>query len=563
MQHALAWFLFGFSSLAGAGEGDAWSERVTWRAYDGFYASGVHATLMPDGRILFIGFERDTEDPLAATQIRRSAWIQTPSPAGSVLPAEIVIENLTQPVEYDFTFVGYTGRCALGPGKFTCLTFGSDDLFCSGQTLTADGDYFSVGGTRALYHLSSGETDVIGIPYATRFDGTDWTRLTAEMTSIGSSGQTGRWYPSVMRLHDGRLLVMSGYDVVLPVPALNISVELYDPGADAWTELSPHGASPFEIFNPDYTHPMLLPEPVGAYDVVMFGQDGLPVLFDVDATPHWFLSSQERPESGLPDATPNVGASTVMLPIRVADGEWGYSNGSVLLAGGTHLSTHQESIDVYDTVQDAWLPRRSMGVPRHHPSTTILPDGRILVVAGHSLAGEPELRQATYVDPAEGFTVSLGEAVSGEVRGYHTTALLLPDGRVLVGGGRDLDTLLSGEKSHFRYLSPDYVFEQRPSILSAPDTLRFDRAFTLVTGGRRPVEFALVSLGSMTHSMDFNQRYVELKPDKLRVATPAEGPHAVRVRAPRDGRVAPPGYYMLFVLDAARTPSEAKIVRLE
>ncbi len=198
----------------------------------------------------------------------------------------------------------------------------------------------------------------------------------------------------------------------------------------------------------------------------------------------------------------------------------------------------------------------------------LLPDGRILVVAGHSDSGHPGQKQAGYVDPANGFAHALGASSTPEFRGYHTVTLLLPDGSVLVGGGRDLDLVGSLEKPDFRYLYPDYLFANRPAILTAPPVVRLGATFTVKTAGKKPNEFVLLGLGSMTHSFDFNQRYVELERTRFQRASidhvpPAPGIHATTLRAPADARVAPPGHYLLFVLDLNRIPSAGAIVRLQ
>jgi len=68
-------------------------------------------------------------------------------------------------------------------------------------------------------------------------------------------------------------------------------------------------------------------------------------------------------------------------------------------------------------------------------------------------------------------------------------------------------------------------------------------------------EVVLMGLGSMTHAFDMNQRYIQL-------ATPGQSASAVEVTGPADIQTAPPGYYMLFVLNESRVPSVARFVRV-
>src|SRR6185503_955130 len=114
---------------------------------------------------------------------------------------------------------------------------------------------------------------------------------------------------------------------------------------------------------------------------------------------------------------------------------------------------------------DAWRPSIALHGARGHPSTVLLPDGRILVLAGWNEDPNPvkQVGFAEYIDPRNDFALTQGSAYMPETRGYHSVSVLLPDGRVLVGSG-NVAGADGRERSDFRYYYPDYMFKPRPQI---------------------------------------------------------------------------------------------------
>ncbi|HVN50523.1 MAG TPA: galactose oxidase early set domain-containing protein, partial [Acidimicrobiales bacterium] len=316
-------------------------------------------------------------------------------------------------------------------------------------------------------------------------------------------------------------------------------------------------SAPPQIVNRDYTHVFVLPYTTGRYDILMFGEQSMPI--ETSTTDLGALSVIPVGRPGYNGVGTNWGTSSTMLPILVDNGAWGYDNGSVLLASGNQSSVFEHNAAVFDPVSGKWLGSIDLVVPRQHPDAVDLPDGRILLINGHDIGGDGRVQQAEYVDPARHFSPSLGATSEGQVRGYHSIALLLPDGRVLVGGGRDQDTTSSLEKPTYQYYYPDYMTKPRPAITSAPSALAYGSLFGVTSTGPTPAAVVLVALGSQTHSFDEDQRYVQLPVGRV---TTSSGTSTVIAGSPTNAHVAPPGYYMLFVLDANRVPSVATIVHV-
>ncbi len=522
---------------------DAWSPEIVFRNPDGTYAAPWHASLMPDGRVLFIGVERETFEPGVPTEgtvTTPNAFTMRPGPPA--FPGEVVVDELAQPV----------AASGLRVDSFTVF----DSLDCSGHALLADGRLLTVGGTRG-FEADGGGLTITGLPTATTYDGSTWRRLEAEVGAPGKSGRAGRWYPTVTKLADGRMLVTGGFDSVTPDALPNLSTEVFDPGTDTFVADSAFGQTPFDVYASDYPHVFTVPYAAAPVDVMMIGETGVPLLHKVGEPTNWDLTGLARPGSR-PIEFPNHGATAAMLPLRVENGRWGYANGSVLVAGGAHGSTANHSADVFDPIARQWLPRVDLQVGRHHGTAVVLPDSRMLVVAGHEEHGDGT-RRAQYVDPASGFAAAIGASDGVEMRGYHNVALLLPDGRVLVGGGRDRVVGTSGEKASFRYYYPWYMFTERPRVVEAPTEVAYGRPFSVVTAGPEATEFVLLALGSVTHSFDQNQRSVQLR---VMTSTDARGRRTSTVVAPPDGATAPPGHYMLVAVTGGRVPSEATIIRV-
>src|SRR5690606_30740671 len=208
----------------------------------------------------------------------------------------------------------------------------------------------------------------------------------------------------------------------------------------------------------------------------------------------------------------------------------------------------------------------SMSVARRQVNATLLADGTVLATGGTNSAGfnasptDSRVLDAERWDPATEQWTPL--ARMSHHRLYHSTALLLPDGRVLsVGSG---EPPASGHFNDFtaEVFSPPYLFKPdgtpaaRPEITMAPSNVSYGQQFTVESPQAQGIVRATwIRLSSVTHSFNQNQRM-------NRLGTSVAGPTTVSVTAPAGPTHAPPGHYMLFLVDANGVPSVAKIVQI-
>ena len=176
--------------------------------------------------------------------------------------------------------------------------------------------------------------------------------------------------------------------------------------------------------------------------------------------------------------------------------------------------------------------------------------GGVGIRNGDQWQADPEQRQVDLWDPATGTWHSA--QLRTKPAPYHSTALLLPDGRVIsagddANGGIDRDTA--------EIYEPPYLFKgPRPRITTGPNNIRYGTTVNVGTPDADVTGAALVALGATTHAVDMNQRYI-----RLNLASRAGG---VTLTAPPTPEIATPGYYMLFLLNSKGVPSMARFIRL-
>lgn len=215
--------------------------------------------------------------------------------------------------------------------------------------------------------------------------------------------------------------------------------------------------------------------------------------------------------------------------------------------------------------QPAFAPGVPMSLPRMHLNAVLLPDHTVFV-SGGALAREERVvarLQSEIYDPATD-TWRIGAAAS-VVRLYHSIALLLPDGRVITAGGNPppygqqvaWEPPDPNEELRLEVYSPPYLFAgPRPIINAAPAEWAYGQNVVIGTPQAGEIKWAsIIRPGVTTHSFDNSQRLVDLT-----IQAQANG--QLHVATPDQPTLAPPGWYMLFIVDHGGVPSIASWIHL-
>ncbi len=457
-------------------------------------------------------------------------------------------------------------------------------LYCSGQIPLVDGRVLYVAGTDYPRVLPI-STPEYGLDYARVFDPATetFTRISAPMKGGQAQSPGMKWYPTNRMLPDGRVLIMGGYhwSVGGPGNKENRSLEIFDPAvwdadpkADPFTVLSQPGDIPAAInaAGRAYTHVFLLPKPVPAAKggglartVELIGSQGEMWLYNHEPGPSAAARIIRMPHAGLPNpsgADKAEGSTSVMLP-----------DGRAMIMSGGRDGPGSAVAHFYDPYEDKW-DDLDLGIGRNFSTATWLPNGTVLLLNGYtSEAGSPwalenapggadGVRRPQIIDPFKKTVHNEEPWPEPTARGYHSVVLLLKDGRVLIGGGKDNSHDTGCEKNEARIYSPPYLAAgPRPAITNVKEGQQI-----VVGGAPIKIEFSgsvraergvvLMASGAMTHSYNQNQRYVPLSV----VSGPDAG--SVMVAPPATLNEAPPGEYLLHIVSTEGAPSVGVYVRV-
>jgi hypothetical protein len=517
-------------------------------------------TVLPDGRVLVAGgTQRYEKLDGAVTNAAGAMRVRNESPtSGRDLPAGtefVAPSGQKYRSDEDLTLPPATKT---GSGAHTTVTASEKKVFVEAEqpgpaAVDGDRDKYAISGldpadARNVYGegepMTLDKQDYQGTDQAYTFDPDTqrWTRL-PDMNEA-------RWYPTLTPLHDGRVLTMAGLDDVGQV--LNGQTEEFDPSSNTWidrpedTHYFPTFPAVFETENPD--------------QMVYTGSNAGYGPSDKGRVPgFWNLDDNAfTPIPGLRDpALMETSGSGWLGPVQ--DQRLAVVGGGGV--GESPISTAR--IDLLDLKDRSphFTPGPDLAQPTRYPNLVDLPDDSMLITNGsldYRGKGASNNHLAYTLDPTTNQLTPMADPAVG--RDYHTEALLLPDGRVLVAGSDPLfddakNTIPGTFEQRLEIFTPPYLEKglPRPTITSAPRAMDRGQTVDIPTPDAAHVAKArLVRTSTATHVTTVDMRDVALPMQRT--------PDGVSVTVPRESTIVPPGQYMLFLDSDRGVPSVAKIV---
>lgn len=430
------------------------------------------------------------------------------------------------------------------------------DSWCSSGQFLSDGTLINTGGD------FDGYTKIRRFVPCPSGGSCDWEELTDVKLA------EGRWYATNQLLPDGRMIVIGGRN--------QFTAEFVPASSTGPIEL------PFLTQTLDRQMDNLYPY------VHLLPDGNLFIFANVDAILYDYVRGEvvrNYPKlPGNPRNYPSAGSS-VMLAL---EGGEGYATAEIVVCGGAEYGTFMtEDVGatasgscgrITATAEAPSWGMESMPFVRVMGDMVMLPTGDVMIIngaqagsQGFELATEPCLNPVLYQPAAVDGLRFMVLTPSTTPRMYHSTANLLPDGRLLLAGSNPhyfynfsglLPTQLRLEAFSPEYLGPSLA-SLRPLVLGAPELLTYGADFDVHFSVPLPltgiVEVNLASAPFVTHSFSQGQRLL-----KLVVSAPTsgdKGTYVTSATAPPSPLVAPPSYYMLFLVNQG-IPSAAVWVQL-
>ena len=407
------------------------------------------------------------------------------------------------------------------------ITETQHDMFCPGTVMLPDGRILVNGG---------GSTVTSTSVYDFRTD--TWTRI--------ENMNLRRWYNTSTTLADGRVLTWGGS----AISDHTGNMEIYEDGV-GWTEIQNSDIAVYKGSGDQTSwHPQMFQAPNGKVFIAGPGENMY--WADVDATGEVLDFAGVRGTD-----TYSQHGSYVM-----------YDVGKILKFGGADREANNGVVTdkayIIDITGETPVVTEtgSLNIKRKFLNGLVLPDGRVMAIGGNTSG-------AKFSDFGTVYSAEVWDPATGEwsvmdsmdiPRNYHSIALLQADGTVFAAGG---GLTGGGPADHpdAQVFSPDYLFNEDGSLADRPDIQTVDQATygeqinVQVTDGQEITKFHLVRMSTVTHSVNTDQRLIPLE-------FTANGVGEYLLDLPASGNIAPPGFYMLYALNADGVPSEAAVMQL-
>jgi hypothetical protein len=466
----------------------------------------ISASLLPDGKVLIVaGSENDAKNnSVGAESYRGAVWDPNGTTEGSV-----TVKNLTY------------------------------DVFCSGTASLPDGRQLIVGGTSDYSFTGESRASIFNPD----------TEVFVQSQNMAN----GRWYATATTLGDGRIMAMSG---LTSTGGTNTTVEIYD--------LRNGGAGWNAPTNVPFTPPLfprltLLPNGTVFYTGQGSGGSNANSWTFNPATGAWTMSAATTVN--------RTYGSAVILPLLPPN----YTPRVMNFGGGSPATSSTEIIDLSSN-NPSWSPGPNMSTGRIQMNAVILPNGTVLAEGGSVNNESPDTpgKTADLYDPTSNTMHSGGTAAYSRL--YHSTALLLPDATVVSMGSNP--GARGSYQAAIEIYTPPYLFDAndhlittaRPSITAispASGMVGYNSPLAVNYTSNSAISSAvLVHPGSVTHAFDMEQRLIGLCGPAPEQPNCSGANGVINFTTPPNSNIAPPGYYMLFLLDSAGVPSKAAFIQL-
>ena len=420
------------------------------------------------------------------------------------------------------------------------------DLFCSGHVQLPDGRVLIMGGNKA-YPATDGSHGYEGLKNSYVFDPS--TNSYSRVNDMSS----GSWYPSATETGNGDVITLGGLG---EDSSGTVATEYFSNAQQRWLGLNEANQS--WSFWGLYPSMVLMQDGRLFYTGSHVFGNGLP---GTGSSIYDYSANTITPVTGLQNKDARDQSMSVLLPPA--------QDQRVLTVGGGNIDSNPDAnrlTDLIDLKQATptytagpLLPTGTLtgGVAetstqgKMYVSAVLLPDGKVFETGGGLHNRADPVYEASMFDPATN-TFTPGMATDPVPRTYHSSAFLLPDGRVMSVGNNPGNGTFDMRLSIY---SPPYLFNgARPQVLSMPDNRWAYGSAHTITVDRPILKAELIRPEAVTHSSDPNQRYVDL-PMSVNGTT-------IGLNLTSNPNLAPPGWYMLFVVGTNGVPSVAKWVHV-